>query len=76
MLLDAVNEACSGESKANLTEICETLPENGCYDGRDEEQHDDCGKDGFSCGDGMCIHGLQLCDHRDDCPNGADELAW
>lgn len=58
-------------------EICMQLPDEDCYDGEDyDDEHDDCGEQAFSCGDGMCIHGLQLCDHKLGCPNGADELPW
>lgn len=35
-----------------------------------------CTEDEFDCGDGVCIHGLQLCDNKFDCRNGADELQW
>ena len=35
-----------------------------------------CTEDEFDCGDGQCVHGLQLCDHKFDCKSGADELKW
>jgi hypothetical protein len=77
---DAVNGTCfSEESKSFFYGICDRLPDEGCFGGPDaleEKARCGCGKDEFDCGDGICISGLQLCDNKADCLNGADELAW
>lgn len=53
------------------------LPTEGCYNGTEVEEDTDCGEHGFHCGDGTCVHGMQLCDYRYDClATGRDELGW
>ena len=69
-----------GEGTATLTSYCMKLPdkeEEACLSEPIETpDQDECGEDEFNCGNGQCVHGLQLCDHKYDCWTGADELKW
>lgn len=58
--------------------MCEGLPSERCYDGTvtDVAEKRGCGKYEYDCGDGLCIPVTQLCDHKAQCFNGADELGW
>jgi len=70
-----VAERCDGDSRAYLESICMKLPEEKCV-GADDMSSGPCGTDEFHCGDGQCVHGLDLCDYKYACKNGADELRW
>ena len=70
-----VREACTNEtSRRALEQICMQLPEDDCLPLGTNPYG--CREDEFDCGDGQCVHGLQLCDHKFDCKSGADELKW
>ena len=55
-------------------DLCMHLPDEECLPA--PMNMSKCGKDEFDCGDGECIHGLQICDNKYDCSTGADELQW
>lgn len=77
MFVDTVNRSCSGDSYEELAAVCMTLPENGCHNGTLDEAQRGCREDQYACGDGTCVHGLQLCDYKYDClGTGADEVGW
>ena len=73
-----VEASCSGDGKAFLQDLCMQMPEEGCLpgDAMDMMPEKKCDEHEFACGDGQCVHGLTLCDHKFDCRNGADELRW
>lgn len=66
---------CRGASRDYLESICMQLPEEDCLPALPMNDSK-CTEDEFDCGDGQCVHGLQLCDHKFDCKSGADELKW
>lgn len=68
--------SCLGDARDRLSQVCMSLPEEGCLPGAIEAAEGDCEEDEFSCGDGQCVHGLLTCDNKLDCANGADELRW
>lgn len=78
MILDGVRQSCEGETKTSLEELCMKLPAEGdCNPGRIDYETNACDDAlEFPCGDGQCVHGLQWCDRKLDCRNGADELRW
>ena len=51
------------------------LPDEECLPAIDVDMNL-CGEHEFSCGDGQCIHGLGVCNHKYECMNGADEIEW
>ena len=71
-----IKDQCTGESKAYLEGICHMLPDKDCLPGMVDMKDSMCGEDEYYCGDGQCIHGLGVCDHKYQCENGADELPW
>ena len=65
---------CSSWAMEHLMDLCMHLPDEECLPAPMNTSK--CGKDEFDCGDGECIHGLQICDNKYDCSTGADELQW
>lgn len=75
VLLETVRDNCRGSSRDRLETLCKKLPEERCLPG-DIGDDDKCSKEEFSCGDGKCIHGLEICDNKYQCKSGYDELSW
>ena len=74
-ITDGIRDGCRGASRDYLESICMQLPEKDCLPALPMNDSK-CTEDEFDCGDGQCVHGLQLCDHKFDCKSGADELKW
>ncbi len=69
-----MREGCKGEARDTLESLCMKLPTDRCLPGVGMDGR--CDEHEFSCGDGQCIHGLGVCDHKYQCMNGADEINW
>lgn len=75
-IVEFIRGGCKGEGKKFLENICMQLPEEECISHPPSMNYSRCGEDEFDCGNGQCIPGLGLCDHKYQCLNGADELRW